>query len=395
MSTSQRIKPALFVLLGAVLTMVVSLPWWSWHQGGTPGAGQADEWVWRLPAGFPVPMVPASNPMSKAKVELGRFLFYDRRLSGNGTQSCASCHQQDKAFTDGRKVGIGSTGEHHVRNAQGLVNSAYHPTLTWANYSLLSLEAQLQVPVFGDRPVELGVDDSNFEAVIARIRADERYAAMFAAAFPGITEPVSWGNVSRAIAAFQRTMISGRSRFDQYLQGQARLSPSELRGFELFNSPQTDCFRCHGGVNFSDQVVHAGSLSAHKPFHNVGLYNVQGTGAYPDGNQGLFEISERAQDRGKFRTPSLRNVEVTGPYMHDGSVATLTEAVELFARGGRHVTTGPHAGDGRTNPYKSEFIKARDLSPRDIADLVAFLKTLTDHEFLNDPQFSDPFGHQP
>lgn len=387
MKLGQRTSQA---LLGLAATAVLSLCGCGGNTLSVNDTTQS-QWAWALPANFPPPRVPSDNPMSEAKVELGRFLFYDHRLSGNGTQACASCHHQDKAFTDGRTVAVGSTGALHPRNAQGLANVVYNTTLTWANPSLLSLEAQAQVPLFGDAPVEMGLNDSNVVEVLARVQNDTRYVGLFKAAFPGSTQPITWGNVTRAIAAFQRTLISGNSRYDQYLQGKASLSASELRGLTLFNSEKAECFHCHGGFNFNDQVVHASTQVLDTPFHNTGLYNIDGTGAFPAGNQGLFEFTGRAQDRGKFRAQSLRNVEVTAPYMHDGSIATLAEVLDFYAAGGRNITSGPHAGDGRLNPNKSDLVARIDLSVQDKADLVAFLKTLTDHEFLTNPQISNPF----
>lgn len=348
-------------------------------------------WAWSLPASFPIPRVPGDNPMSEAKVELGRFLFYDKRLSGNGTQSCASCHHQDKAFTDGRVVAIGSTGEMHPRNAQSLANVVYNATMTWANPSLLSLEAQAQVPIFGERPIELGINDENVNTVLDRIKTDARYPTMFASAYPGINQPVTWGNITRAIGAFQRTLVSGNSRYDQFLQGKATLTASEQRGLTLFNGEKAECFHCHSGFNFNDQVVHASTQVLDTPFHNTGLYNIGGTGNFPAGNQGLYEITGDPSDRGKFRAPSLRNVEVTGPYMHDGSMDTLEEILDFYAAGGRNITSGPYAGDGRTNPNKNPLIARINLTAEEKTDLVAFLKTLTDHDFLTNPKFANPF----
>ena len=392
MSHGQRLIQALLGLSGTAVTVAaLSL-------GGCGGGNSLsvqdsakNEWSWALPANFPSPFVPADNPMSEAKVELGRLLFYDTRLSGNGTQACASCHHQDKAFTDGRPLAIGSTGETHPRNAQGLANAVYHATLTWANPSLLRLESQAQVPIFGESPVEMGVNDSNVDEVLGRVRNDLRYSAMFSAAFPEVEQAVTWGNITRAIASFQRTLISGNSRYDQHLQNRATLTASELRGLTLFNSEKAECFHCHSGFNFNDQVLHASTQVIDTPFHNTGLYNIGGTGNFPAGNQGLYEMTEKPGDRGKFRAPSLRNVEVTAPYMHDGSVATLEEVLDFYAAGGRNITNGPHAGDGRVNPNKSELISRIDLTEQDKTDLVAFLKTLTDHEFLTNPKFSDPF----
>ena len=353
-----------------------------------PGTGQ---WRWELPAHFPVPKVPESNPMSEAKVDLGRHLFYDRRLSGNGTQSCASCHHQDKAFTDGLGTAIGSTGMAHPRGAQGLANVAYHATLTWANPSLVTLEKQMEVPLFGDDPVEMGVNDHNRAEVLARLHAEPVYAAKFAAAFPDAAQPMGWGQVIQAIASFQRTLLSGHSRYDQYLQGKAQLTVPETRGMALFFGEKAECFHCHGSFNFNDQIVHAASRVVETPFHNTGLYNLGGTGAFPEHNRGVFELTALVKDMGAFRAPSLRNVEVTAPYMHDGSVATLEAVLDFYADGGRRIASGPYAGDGRLNPHKSELISLIDLNAQDKSDLVAFLKTLTDHDFLQNPRHSDPW----
>lgn len=391
MSHGQRLMRALLGLAGTTVVVTTVSLWGCGGNSVSVSDSTQGTWSWALPPNFPTPHVPADNPMNEAKVELGRFLFYDRRLSGNGTQACASCHHQDKAFTDGRALAIGSTGEMHPRSAQGLANVAYNTTLTWANPSLLSLEAQAQVPLFGERPVEMGINDSNVAEVLTRIQNDPAYPGRFAAAFPGATAPISWGNITRAIAAFQRTLISGNSRYDQFLQGKVALTPSEQRGLTLFNSEKAECFHCHGGFNFNDQVVHASTQVIDTPFHNTGLYNIGGTGAFPLGNQGLFEFTDKPADRGKFRAQSLRNVGVTAPYMHDGSISTLEEVLDFYAAGGRNITSGPHAGDGRLNPNKSDLIARIDLTAQDKADLVAFLKTLTDHDFLTNPKFANPF----
>lgn len=391
MSAWQRLNKALLGLLGAVGACTL-LALGACGGGGLSVTDTArDGFAWVLPAGFPTPAVPQNNPLTEAKVELGRFLFYDRRLSGNGTQSCASCHHQDKAFTDGRPLAIGSTGEVHPRNAQSLANAVYHSTLTWVNPSLLSLEAQMQVPLFSEGPVEMGVNESNIDEVLGRIQTDNRYQTMFAAAFAGQVQPITWGNITQAISSFQRTLISGNSRFDRYQRGEIPLNAQELRGLELFNSEKAECFHCHAGFNFNDQVRHASTQVLDTPFHNTGLYNIGGTGDFPAQNQGLFEFTANPADRGKFRAQGLRNVEVTAPYMHDGSMATLEDVLDFYAAGGRNITSGPYAGDGRAHPNKSDLIASIDLSQQDKADLVAFLKTLTDHEFLTNPKFSNPF----
>ena len=392
MSHGQRLAKTLLGLAATTVAIVTVSLWGCGGNSVSINDSTSGGWAWSLPANFPNPRVPGDNPMSEAKVELGRFLFYDKRLSGNGTQSCASCHHQDKAFTDGRVVAMGSTGEMHPRNAQGLANVVYNATLTWANPSLLSLESQAQVPIFGERPIELGINDSNVNAVLERIKTDARYPAMFASAYPGISQPVTWGNITRAIGAFQRTLISGNSRYDQFLQGKTSLTASEQRGLTLFNGEKAECFHCHAGFNFNNQVVHASTQVLDTPFHNTGLYNIGGTGNFPEGNQGLYEITANPADRGKFRAPSLRNVEVTGPYMHDGSMTTLEEILDFYAAGGRNITSGPHAGDGRANPNKDQLISRINLTAEEKADLVAFLKTLTDHDFLTNPKFANPFA---
>lgn len=352
----------------------------------------ASGWTWSLPAFFPTPKVPENNPLTTDKVELGRHLFYEKRLSGNGTQSCGSCHLQAKAFTDGRRVAIGSTGDLHPRNSQPLHNVVYNATLTWANPALTRLEQQMLVPLFGESPVEMGINDSNKAAVLDRIKADAAYAARFRAVWPADADPVTYEHVIQAIASFQRTLISGNSRYDQYLRRETALTPGEERGMQLFNGEQAECFHCHGSFNFNDQIVHAGSRLVETPFHNTGLFNIGGTGEFPFPNRGVFETSGKPEDMGKFRAASLRNIALTAPYMHDGSLATLEEVLDFYAAGGRNITSGPEAGDGSRNPHKSDLIGRINLTNQDKADIIAFLKTLTDEQFIHDPLFADPFA---
>jgi cytochrome c peroxidase len=352
---------------------------------------QDGTWVWNLPAGFPQPAVPIDNPMSEAKFQLGRYLFYDKRLSGNGQQSCASCHEQAKAFTDGRAQALGSTGELHPRSAQPLMNVAYHPTITWANPSLISLESQMTNPMFGENPVEMGINDHNKVEVLARFQNNTDYVDKFKKAFPSENNPITYNNIIKSIATFQRALISGDSKYDLYQRNLAELTPAEERGRILFSTEKAECFHCHGSFNFNDQVIHANSRIVDKLFHNTGLYNLNGIGDFPFPNRGVFEISGLMSDMGAFRAQTLRNIAVTAPYMHDGSIPTLEAVVDFYAAGGRNITEGPYAGDGRKNPYKSELISRIDLSEQDKSDLVAFLKTLTDEKFLTNPRFSDPF----
>jgi cytochrome c peroxidase len=277
------------------------------------------------------------------RAELGRRLFYDARMSGNGTQSCASCHRQELAFTDGRAVAVGSSGEAHPRNSMTLVNVGSAATLTWADPTMRSLERQALVPMFGAHPVELGVRRAEF---LKTLRTDAVYRSMFSRAFPGVKDPFTIANVASAIATFERTIVSQRSPYDRYYMDgeQDAISDAAKRGeVVFFTEGLGGCFRCHSGRNFSDGK-----------YHNTALLEGQ---------------------TAKFRTPTLRNVELTGPYMHDGSVATLADAVEHYARGGR--------GGGEIKPLQ--------LTRQNKADVVEFLKSLTDREVTRDPRWSDPW----
>jgi cytochrome c peroxidase len=349
-------------------------------------------WQWSLPPGFPVPKVSADNPMSAAKVELGRHLFYDTRLSGNGTFSCASCHVQRRAFTDGLARSRGSTGEVHPRSSMALANVAYSPVLTWANPLMRSLEQQAIVPMFGEAPVELGLSGKEHE-LLARVAAVPRYQTMFAAAFPGGAELVSLDRIVKAIGAFERTLISGRSPYDAFKAGnRGAISVAARRGEALFFAEKTECFHCHGGFNFTGTADYEGKGFAEIEFHNTALYNIDGKGAYPAPNTGVHAVTDNPEDMGRFKAPSLRNVAVTAPYMHDGSIATLEEVLAHYDVGGRTIRGGPHAGVGATNPYRSEFMKRIGFTPREKQDMLAFLRSLTDSAFLTDPRFSNPWN---
>jgi cytochrome c peroxidase len=355
-------------------------------------AAAEDTYAWNLPAGFPLPYVPPDNPMTAEKVALGRFLFYDKRLSANGTMACASCHEQGRAFTDGKATPHGSTGEPLPRNSQGLANVAYYSTLTWANPVLTDLERQILIPLFSEFPVELGITGHEAE-VLARFRADPRYQTLFAAAFPGEAEPFTWGNIVKALASFSRSLISADSPYDRYLAGELdALSGAALRGMDLFLSEELECHHCHGGFNFTGSTRQRNTVFVEAPFHNTGLYNLDGRGAYPPNNTGVEAVSNRPEDMGRFRAPSLRNVALTAPYMHDGSMATLEEVVHFYEAGGRYIPDGPYAGDGRRSPLKSGLVSGFTLTDQERADLLAFLEALTDETFISDPRFSDPFA---
>ncbi|MCU1259839.1 MAG: di-heme enzyme [Bryobacterales bacterium] len=297
-----------------------------------------------LPVGFPEPPVPVDNPFTPAKVELGRHLFYDKRLSVNGTQSCATCHEQAHAFADRRAHGVGATGEIHPRGSMSLANVAYSLRLTWANPHPQTLEEQALVPMTGRHPVEMGLSDD--AAAFLQIAAgDPVYQKLFREAFG--KDAFTLGNVTRAIASFERTLISGNSPYDRYHYGGDRSAVPEAakRGEELFFNNRLQCFHCHGGFNFG------------------------GTSE---------EFQDNGLDAGLFKAPTLRNIGLTAPYMHDGRFATLEAVIEHYARGGMH------------GPQQSRFVNGFAITQEQERDLVEFLKTLTDQEFVNDPRFTDP-----
>jgi cytochrome c peroxidase len=331
-----------------------------------------------------VPEVPADNPMSARKVALGRRLFYDTRLSVNGRAACASCHQQARAFTDGRARALGATGEAHPRSAMGLANVAYNARFGWEDPETASLEEQAAIPMLNTSPIELGV--AGHEArILAALQRDRFYAREMPRAFPDAKRGFDLAHVRKAIAAFERTLLSGGSAYDRAVYGDepGALSPAARRGLRLFTSPELACSECHGGPAIG------GSGSA---FHNTGLFNLDGAGTYPADGQGLFARTRAPSDMGRFRAPSLRNVALTAPYMHDGSVATLRDALAHYARGGRNWTRAGGAESGARNPHQSERVRGFALGEEDAAALVAFLEALTDEAFVRDPRFADPFA---
>lgn len=368
----------------ALLVLLIGGITWLWSQN--------DQYVWRIEANLPLPAVPVDNPMSDVKVELGRRLFYDTRLSVNNTMSCASCHVQAIAFTDAKPQSVGATGQVHPRSSMSLVNTAYASRLTWANSLLDQLEHQALTPMFGDNPVEMGM--AGKEKLIAQLlRSDSLYAEMLPSAFPADEDPYSVLNVIRSIASFVRTIVSFESPYDHFLRGDEHaIDASAQRGMDLFFSERLECFHCHGGFNFTDSTTHATANVDRVGYHNTGLYNTDGNGAYPSDNTGLYDMTGDRRDMGRFKAPTLRNIAVTAPYMHDGSVATLDEVISNYARGGRLLESGPYSGDGRRSPFKSEFIRGFELTDEERVDLLAFLASLTDPTVLSDPAFSNPFS---
>lgn len=365
---------------------------------------------YNLPEGIPQPVVPAENCQTEQKVELGRHLFYDKRLSRDETMSCASCHFQERAFTDGktrpRGIAHGSfpTGEQHPRNSQHLSNVAYHSVLTWNNPLLTTLESQARVPLFAESTdnsiVELGLQNDSY---LEKLRADADYRELFRNAY-GSAEDMTEIRVLQAIAAFQRTMMSFESDFDLFQQKKGSLSPAAIRGFQVFNGEQAECFHCHGGFNFTDTSFHGNSATIEVFFHNNGLYSDAEYSSKP--TKGLEDISGKSEDRGKFRAPSLRNIARTMPYFHDGSVncasppsdgtdsaamdacarEALTEIVDMYRAGGDAAKRGQPAGSA----VDATLIRTFSITDSQRDDLVEFLISLTDDDFLTREPLSNP-----
>ena len=321
--------------------------------------------------------------MTLAKIDLGHRLFYDTRLSGNGTFACATCHQQARAFTDGRARAIGSTGALHARSSMSLTNVAYNASFGWADPRLRTLEAQMAVPMFNEHPIELGLKGRAAE-VVSRFVMQPVDRDRFRAAFPDDSSPVTLANIVKSIAAFERTLVSGGSPLDRYLyrDDKSAMPAAALRGMKAFFSNRHRCAECHGSFNLSGPVDFVGALKAGQKaelvFHNTGLYDVDGRGSYPPTDRGLFDITSRKTDMGRFRAPTLRNIAVTSPYMHDGSVPTLDAAVSHYATGGKR------------SPFRSERVRGFPMSAAEKADLIAFLESLTDQGFLTNPAFAAP-----
>lgn len=337
---SATARPRDHIIAAAVLIIAAAC-----SGGASPAVAPAEApFAWRLPAGFPLPLTPPDNLQTTAKFILGRKLFYDRRLSANGTQSCGDCHQQSHAFSDGRPIAIGSTGQHHTRNAMTLTNAGYNASYTWDSTSVRSLEQQALVPMFNTHPIELGVEGHEQE-IVARFRDDAATAAMFREAFPGQWRPVSIRNIAKALAAFERALISGHSPYDRLVYGddEKALSPSAWRGMRLFFTPRAGCSECHQGFNFSGESRYAGH-SKTKPV-----------------------LVRNGVTDGAFRVPTLRNIELTAPYMHDGSIATLDEVIERYM-----------------------VARKLKLDTQDRADLAEFLRSLTDRQFVDDARFAAP-----
>jgi cytochrome c peroxidase len=303
--------------------------------------------------------------MSDVKVELGRRLFSEPRLSITGTYSCASCHESARGFSDGRPAAVGATGEVLPRSAMALINVAYNISYGWTKPELQSLEAQMREPLLNEHPLELGLKGRE-QTVCAELEGDAAYALAFASSFPHDPVPVSFDNIVKAIAAFERTLISGHSAFDRYVFGDEHdaVSAQARRGMALFYSPRAGCGSCHSGFNFD------------------------GNWRDSQGETGKPSFADNGTHSGMIRVPTLRNIAVTAPYMHDGRFPDLDAVLEHYAQVARDLRAGrksgaPDPAGATADEASAAKLRSFDLSADERADLVAFLNSLTDEEFLN------------
>jgi len=334
----------------------------------------------------------SDNSISDEKIELGRYLFYDRRLSVNKSKSCASCHDPKFSFTDGYRRSIGALGDLHQRNSSPLINLIFKKYLTEADSSLHYPEQQVNNPMFHERPVELGWKGNERE-ILSRITKDELYRNKFKQVFENEKETVTIKNIQYCIASFIKTILSYNSPYDRFFYlKQDVLSVQEKKGMQLFFSDKLACSSCHGGNNFDKPVV-KDSIGKIQFYFNTGLYNINGKGNYPDYDKGLYESTRNATDMGKYRVPVLRNLAFTAPYYHDGSAAGLEEVIRNYENGGRRITNGLLKGDGSANPFKSNLIKGFFLTSQERKDLISFLLSLSDSSVLTNKNYSNPFQY--
>lgn len=348
----------------------------------------------QAPLGLPELPVPENNPQSAAKIELGEKLFSDKRFSSTGTVSCASCHAPDKAFTDETgpiPVSVGIKGLTGTRNAPTVVNAAYNKTQFWDGRSF-SLEDQSQFPFLN--PVEMGL--TSHDQILDIISDDRAYRRAFDEVFDVDADEITMEHVKMAIASFERTAISGNSPFDRwYFAGEeAAISDAAKRGFDVFLK-QGRCVSCHAMEQdhalFTDHKFHnigigINAINARVPELAGAFLAAKAKGADVDvtvltdpdvSHLGRFAVTDNIGEVGRFKTPTLRNIAATAPYMHDGSVATLRDVVVHYNNGGATNADDP------VNPYISGGIRPLELSDQQIDDLVAFMETLTSPEYAS------------
>lgn len=306
------------------------------------------------PAHFPRMVIPADNPLTQEGVALGQRLFFDPILSKGNKLSCASCHLPKGAFTDNKALSVGVRGKPGRRSSMSLMNVGYiHTGLFWDGRAA-TLEEQALAPV--EDSLELHEDWDN---VVAKLQQHDTYPDLFRQAF-GIKKPkaITKELVAKALAQFERTLISADSKYDRVVAGKETFTESEQRGYQIFMDeanglPEAECGHCHAPPLFTTNE-----------YQNNGLENVTNLDDFPDKGRG--EVTGNRGENGKFRIPTLRNIALTAPYMHDGRFKTLKEVIEHYNSGGHHSET------------KNPNVRPLYLSKQDKADLIAFLRTLTD-----------------
>jgi cytochrome c peroxidase len=313
------------------------------------------------------------NPLTVEGVELGRRLFYETKLSKNNTLSCASCHQQSRAFTDRRRFSLGYDGTPTKRNSMSLANLLWVQSFFWDGRAS-SLEAQAQTPLTD--PHEMG---QSLDSAAAKLNADPQYPPLFAAAFE--TPAITPARIIKALTQFERTLISSNSRYDRYIRGEVELTSAERHGLNLFFGranflPEASAIR--GARSAGCGNCHGGPRTFNETYHNNGLDR-------EPTDPGRETVTHMAYDRGRFRVVTLRNIALTAPYMHDGRFNTLEEVIDHYSD---HLepspTLSPTLRDTANNPINLY------LTSREKADLLAFLGTLTDSIFISDKRFADP-----
>ena len=281
-----------------------------------------------------------------ATAQLGETLFFDKRLSRNGTRACASCHAPELAFSDGYRRSLGAEADLHKHNAPSLLNAAAIQRLTWSDSTVRTFQQQMQQPFFGTKPLEMGLRYADTTAIVAFLQKDKTYTQLFAKA----EKNIAWRNVEMAIVAFLKTLKTDTSAHKP-------LSDLEKQGKAVFFAEKTQCATCHCPPYYTV------ATSTRNAYYNIGLYK-----KYPKADSGLQEITHKKQDNGKFRVPSLLNVSKTAPYMHDGSVASLAEVLTIFEQGGQ--------AQGRQHPQKAKNVQGFWLSVEERRALLAFLYSL-------------------
>lgn len=322
------------LIVGTLFSVVLGL--------SVTGSGAEEPYKLKMPLGLQedAAYIPPDNPLTAAKINLGKQLYFDKRLSADGTVACATCHAPDKGFSDGRPTSTGIKGQVGGRNAPVTINRLFSQEQFWDGRSP-SLEDQALGPV--QNPIEMG---HTLQGMVATLDKLEGYREQFKKVFG---TPVTKDGVGKAIASFERTLLCGNSAFDRFAAGdQKALTLSAKRGLILFRE-KANCETCHTGFNFTDESYHNLGVGMDKPKPDLGRFNV----------------TKKESDTGAFKTPTLRNITASAPYLHDGSAKTLEDVIDFYDKG------------GTKNPHLSKEIKPLHLTAQEKGDLVAFLKSLS------------------